>query len=58
MPRSERRRVAELRRTLEIMHALATIGIVEQAFDDQGMIVWRAKGSQKRFDAVMRALRA
>ena len=44
--------------TLEIMHALETLGIVEQYFaDGDTQVSWRAAGSEERFDAVMAALR-
>ena len=44
--------------TLEIMHALETLGIVEQYFaDGDTQVSWRATGSEERFDAVMAALR-
>lgn len=49
--------LAGLKRTLTILHKLADLDIVEQVIGDDGWIRWKAKGSQKRFDAIAKALR-
>ena len=55
---SRDKEIKQQRMTLEIMHALETLGIVEQYFaDGDTQVSWRATGSEKRFDAVMAALR-